>query len=57
MLKGNVPGAPGSWVLLNDAVKIGKQPVELPFPAGLKSAAKADTKAKDTAEAPAESKE
>lgn len=57
MLKGNVPGAPGSWVLLNDAVKINKQPVELPFPAGLKSAAKADTKAKDTAEAPAESKE
>lgn len=59
MLKGNVPGAPGSWVLLNDAVKIGKQPVELPFPAGLKSAAKAETKAKDTAEAsaPAENKE
>lgn len=64
MLKGNVPGAPGSWVLLNDAVKIKKQPVELPFPAGLTSdapakpeAPKPETANEVEASVPAENKE
>src|SRR3954453_19323897 len=35
MLKGSVPGSPGGWVLIKDAVKR-KAPDGLPFPAGLR---------------------
>jgi large subunit ribosomal protein L3 len=37
-VEGAVPGAEGSWVMLRDAVKR-KAPKDLPFPAGLKTAA------------------
>jgi large subunit ribosomal protein L3 len=40
MLRGAVPGAPGGWVLVRDAVKR-KLPKEVPFPAALKAAAPA----------------
>ena len=36
MIKGSVPGSPGGYVLVKDAVKR-KAPVELPFPAALRS--------------------
>jgi large subunit ribosomal protein L3 len=38
MLKGSVPGSPGGYVLVKDAVKK-KQPAGLPFPAALRQAA------------------
>ena len=38
LIKGSVPGAEGSWVLVRDAVKR-KLPEGVPFPAGLKVAA------------------
>lgn len=38
LVKGSVPGAEGSWVLVKDAVKR-KLPEGVPFPAGLKAAA------------------
>ncbi|MCK6450998.1 MAG: 50S ribosomal protein L3 [Alphaproteobacteria bacterium] len=44
MLKGAVPGAEGSWVLVRDAVKR-KAPDGLPKPAGLKAAAPAEAPA------------
>jgi large subunit ribosomal protein L3 len=40
MLRGAVPGAPGGWVLVRDAVKR-KLPKGVPFPAALKAAAAA----------------
>jgi large subunit ribosomal protein L3 len=48
-LRGAVPGAKGSYVLISDAVKIAA-PKDLPFPAGVRSAAAAEAPA---AEAPA----
>src|SRR5947208_4578388 len=44
MLKGSVPGSPGGWVLVKDAVKR-KAPDGLPFPAGLRSDASAASSA------------
>lgn len=41
LVKGSVPGAEGSWVLVNDAVKR-KLPEGVPFPAALKAAASAE---------------
>lgn len=39
VLKGAVPGAPGTWVRITDAVKRQKTtPKDIPFPAGLKTA-------------------
>jgi len=40
LVKGAVPGAEGSWVMLRDAVKR-NAPDGLPFPAGLKSKSEA----------------
>ncbi|MCK8464437.1 50S ribosomal protein L3 [Aliiroseovarius sp. S1339] len=52
-IKGAVPGSKGGWVTVKDAVKK-KLPEDVPFPAGLKSAA-TEAKASDVAEdAPAE---
>jgi large subunit ribosomal protein L3 len=51
MLKGAVPGSPGGWVLIKDAVKR-KPPDGLPFPAALRSDASAAPAAE--AEEPAE---
>src|SRR5947209_8259860 len=41
MLKGSVPGSPGGWVLIKDAVKR-KPPEGLPFPAGLRGSGEAE---------------
>ncbi len=41
LVKGSVPGAEGSWVLVKDAVKR-KLPEGVPFPAGLKAGAAAE---------------
>src|SRR6201988_1062707 len=41
MVKGSVPGSPGGYVLIKDAVKR-KAPVELPFPAALREGAAAE---------------
>ncbi|MCR6631273.1 MAG: 50S ribosomal protein L3 [Magnetospirillum sp.] len=41
LVKGSVPGAEGSWVLVKDAVKR-KLPEGVPFPAALKAAAAAE---------------
>lgn len=49
MVKGAVPGSKGGWVTIKDAVKK-KLPENVPFPAALKSAAKATA----VTEAPAE---
>ena len=49
MIRGAVPGAEGSYVLVRDAVKR-KAPKELPFPAALRAGAAAEA-------APAEKKE
>jgi large subunit ribosomal protein L3 len=38
MIKGSVPGSPGGYVLVKDAVKR-KASVELPFPAALREGA------------------
>ncbi|MGX9356933.1 50S ribosomal protein L3 [Roseobacteraceae bacterium S113] len=50
MIKGAVPGAKGGWVTVKDAVKKAL-PENVPFPAGLKSAATSEAPAE---EAPAE---
>ena len=42
MIKGSVPGSPGGYVLVKDAVKR-KAPVELPFPAALREGAAAES--------------
>ena len=41
LIQGSVPGAPGGYVLVKDAVKR-KLPKEAPFPAGLKGAGAAE---------------
>jgi len=52
LIRGSVPGAPGGYVLVRDAVK-SPPPKDLPFPAAVKSAeakpeaAPADAAAKD----------
>ncbi len=53
MVKGAVPGSRGGWVTVKDAVKK-KLPEGVPFPAGLKTAAKpeAEAPAEEPAEAP-----
>src|SRR5947209_13747250 len=53
MLKGSVPGSPGGWVLIKDAVKR-KAPDGLPFPAALRGNATAPEPAEEPAEPPAE---
>jgi large subunit ribosomal protein L3 len=40
MVRGAIPGAPGNWVLIRDAVKK-KQPKDLPFPAALRGTGQA----------------
>jgi len=40
MIRGAIPGAPGGWVLIRDAVKK-KQPKDLPFPAALRGTGQA----------------
>jgi large subunit ribosomal protein L3 len=40
MIRGAIPGAPGNWVLIRDAVKK-KQPKDLPFPAAVRGAGQA----------------
>ncbi len=59
-VKGSVPGHKGSWLLVKDAVKA-PRPENLPYPAGLRQAANANTDAPaDTsadAEAPAAASE
>ena len=50
LVKGAVPGAEGSWVMLRDAVKR-SAPEGLPFPAGLKSKPEAAAPAETAAEA------
>jgi large subunit ribosomal protein L3 len=50
-VKGSVPGAKNSWMLVRDAVKVSR-PDEAPYPAGLKQAANANDSA--PAETPAE---
>jgi large subunit ribosomal protein L3 len=52
MIRGAVPGAPGGWVLVRDAVKR-KAPADLPFPAALRSANAANNKPAPAAEQPA----
>jgi large subunit ribosomal protein L3 len=42
MIKGSVPGSPGGYVLVKDAVKR-RAPVELPFPAALREGAAAES--------------
>ncbi|MCL4111708.1 UNVERIFIED_CONTAM: hypothetical protein GTU68_023664 [Idotea baltica] len=54
MIKGAVPGSKGGWVTVKDAIKK-KLPENLPYPAGLKSAAAAAPAAQEApAEAPAD---
>lgn len=53
LVEGSVPGAENSYVMISDAVKVGKQ-ANLPFPAGVKSAPKkAEAKTEAAQEAPA----
>ena len=40
MIRGAIPGAPGNWVLIRDAVKK-KQPKDLPFPAAVRGTGQA----------------
>ncbi|CAA6605118.1 MAG: 50S ribosomal protein L3 [Alphaproteobacteria bacterium] len=54
LIRGNVPGAEGSWVLIKDSVKK-KLPKDLPFPAAVKAAAEAS--AAPAAEAAEETKD
>jgi large subunit ribosomal protein L3 len=42
MIKGSVPGSPGGYVLVKDAVKR-KAAVELPFPAALREGTAAES--------------
>ena len=42
MIKGSVPGSPGGYVLIKDAVKR-KASVELPFPAALRDGLAAES--------------
>ncbi len=51
-VRGSVPGAKGSWLLVRDAVKA-PRPEGAPFPAGLKAAAVAPADAPGAAETPA----
>jgi large subunit ribosomal protein L3 len=53
MLRGSVPGSPGGWVLIKDAVKR-KPPADLPFPAALRGSGEAEAPAEIPAETPAE---
>jgi len=53
LVKGAVPGAEGSWVMLRDAVKR-SAPDGVPFPAGLKSQPEAETPVEAAPEAAAE---
>src|SRR5690349_2207750 len=53
MLKGSVPGSPGGWVLVKDAVKR-KPPDGLPFPAGLRGDASAAAATDEPAESEAQ---
>jgi len=53
LVKGAVPGAEGSWVMLRDAVKR-SSPEGIPFPAGLKSKAAAAAAPADAPEAASE---
>ncbi len=54
LLRGAVPGAEGSWVMLRDAVKRAR-PENVPYPARLKSKPEAEQPAaEEAAEAPAE---
>lgn len=58
-VKGNIPGAEGSYVVVKDAVKV-VLPPNAPLPAkvkAVKSEAKSEAKAEAPAEAPAEQKE
>lgn len=48
MIKGSVPGSPGAYVLVKDAVKR-KAPNGLPFPAALRDASAPTTNAEDEA--------
>jgi large subunit ribosomal protein L3 len=50
MIRGAIPGAPGGWVLIRDAVKK-KQPKDLPFPAALRGGAAAAENAAPAGEA------
>jgi large subunit ribosomal protein L3 len=47
LIQGSVPGAPGGYVLVKDAVKR-KLPKEVPFPAGLKGAGAAEPAAAES---------
>ena len=47
LIQGSVPGAPGGYVLVKDAVKR-KLPKEVPMPAGLKGAGAAEPKAAES---------
>ena len=51
-VKGSVPGAKNGWLTVEDAVKVARH-ADAPYPAGIKSAANADT-GSDAAETPAE---
>ncbi len=51
LVKGAVPGAPGSWVRISDACKR-PQPAEAPFPAGLVGGASPQEAAETSAETP-----
>ena len=47
LIEGSVPGAPGGYVLVKDAVKR-RLPKDVPFPAGLKGAAGGETAAAES---------
>ena len=47
LIQGSVPGAPGGYVLVKDAVKR-RLPKDVPFPAGLKGAAGGETAAAES---------
>jgi large subunit ribosomal protein L3 len=49
LVKGAVPGSAGGWVLVRDAVKR-QPPAGLPFPAGVKAAAKSEAPAEVASE-------
>ncbi|MBB3764286.1 50S ribosomal protein L3 [Sphingomicrobium lutaoense] len=51
-VKGSVPGSKGGWLMVTDAVKLPRNE-NAPYPAGIKQAAKAETK-NEAAEAPAD---
>jgi large subunit ribosomal protein L3 len=54
-VKGSVPGSKGTWLLVNDAIKVAR-PADVPYPASLKAAnsnvdAPAETPAEDAPDA------